>query len=270
MDKLEDTIRRIYYKCDNISLVAKLFRISWKRAARICRGIPKKKRGRKPRVTREVIESLQNVVRNDGELYIQEIRDEIFYDTEIWLSPSVICKQLNRLGLSRKRAIQPAAERFSPLASLKRFRYLARVAPYQVQHLFFVDETGVDSSNFHRRFARAPRGQRGQHIHQYVRNKKYTVLSCIGWNGVVAFRVILNSAKSADFDSFIIESVLPNIPENSAIILDNATIHKASGLEATVQIFGSELIFLPPYSPDLNPIEISYSHFKRGFRVIII
>jgi len=106
------------------------------------------------------------------------------------------------------------------------------------------------------------KGRKPVKIRRYTNSKKANVLSCIGWEGLVAHRITAECTKSIDFNSFIMDLVVPNIPIGSRIVLDNASFHQAVELKAAVELLGRKLEFLPPYSPDLNPIEISYGYVK--------
>lgn len=75
--------------------------------------------------------------------------------------------------------------------------------------------------------------------------------------------------NTIDFNAFITECILPKIPLGAVIVLDNAAFHKSTILEGFVEIYGRYLLFLPPYSPDLNPIEISYGWLKKQLKVQI-
>jgi len=116
---------------------------------------------------------------------------------------------------------------------------------------------------FYRSVGRGPAGHRPRMPRRYVRTRKVNLLSCIGWNGVQSFKLIYENTKTVDFNSYILDYVVPNTPIGSAIILDNASFHKSYVLQALVELQGRYLIFLSPYSPDLNPIEISYSFVKK-------
>jgi transposase len=131
-----------------------------------------------------------------------------------------------------------------------------------VEKLIFVDETGIDCKTIYRRFGRAIKGTPVHKVRQFTGNRRWNVLSAISWNGIVSYTVTENTTNTVDFNKFIGENVLPHVPAGSVIVMDNASFHNATELEALVELQGHKIIFLPPYSPDLNPIEISYSYAK--------
>ena len=70
------------------------------------------------------------------------------------------------------------------------------------------------------------------------------------------------------FTLFVEEAVLPHLPPGSVLVLDNARIHQGAALRQAVEEAGCTLLFLPPYSPDLNPIELVWSWIKHLVRTL--
>jgi len=172
---------------------------------------------------------------------------------------------LKRFDLRREKLEEHAIERYSDNALELRLIYLGDVSNHKTESLFFLDETGLDFNSFKRRFGRALVGIKANMVRKYVRTKRANIISCIGWDGVTGYRAIEDSTTTTDFNSFIID-LLPLLPPSSVLVLDNASFHKSPMLVAIVKSYGHHLLFLPPYSPDLNPIELSYSWLKKKLR----
>ena len=79
----------------------------------------------------------------------------------------------------------------------------------------------------------------------------------------VAIGLISCSVDTAVFNAWTEAIFLPNIPEKSLIGMDNATFHKGQSMQAMIEDFGHTLLYLPPYSPDVNPIEKTWAHTKH-------
>lgn len=94
---------------------------------------------------------------------------------------------------------------------------------------------------------------------------KYSILPALSLNGILHLEVFENAVTGADFRQFI-EGLLPCMNKwplpLSVLIIDNASIHKVAGLRELVEERGMRLLYLPSYSPDLNPIELSFSSIK--------
>ena len=131
--------------------------------------------------------------------------------------------------------------------------------------LFYLDECGVDH-RLYREFGRALRGQR---IYQAVAGKRRerTSIIAVSQNGrLVAPLVFQGSCTTEVVNVYFAQVLLPALPPGSVIVLDNARFHQSSTTAKLVEAAGCRLLFLPPYSPDLNPIEHLWAAFKTRLR----
>ena len=126
----------------------------------------------------------------------------------------------------------------------------------------YIDEAGFDSY-LYRNYARAPRGQK---IHEKVKGRKYQRTSIVaGQMGheLIAPLEYTGTMHGDFFEAWFEEYLLPSIPEDATVILDNASFHRKKRLHEIAQRSGRRLIFLPPYSPELNPIEHFWHWLKK-------
>ena len=86
--------------------------------------------------------------------------------------------------------------------------------------------------------------------------------AAIGWRGVVAAMVTKKAINSITFVGFIEEFLCPKLKPGQIVVMDNLSVHKVKGVEEALHAVGAEAWFLPPYSPDLNPIEMAWSKTK--------
>jgi transposase len=133
-----------------------------------------------------------------------------------------------------------------------------------------MDESGIDFDTCHRKWGRI-RNSRGRpkRIRRYTTKRRANLISCIGLSGVVSFDITEGLTETNKFNDYIL-NLIYKIPKGSALILDNASFHRCETLLATIEMCGRFLLFLPPYSPDLNPIEISYGWLKRMLKQSLI
>jgi len=133
-----------------------------------------------------------------------------------------------------------------------------------------VDESSKDDRTIFRRRGRAPRGVRAEIEANFVRGERWSIEAALGVEGYVAVRAVPGSVDGDEFFDFIVNDVLPQMnpypQDRSVLILDNCAIHKSTALREVVEAHGCRLFFLPPYSPDLNPIEESFSAVKAWIR----
>ena len=133
------------------------------------------------------------------------------------------------------------------------------------QPVFYLDECGVDH-RLHRESGRAPRGER---IYQAVcgqRRERTSIIAASRNHKLVAPFVFQGSCNTEVVDIYFAQVLLPELPPGSVIVLDNARFHQSPTTQRLVAAAGCQLLFLPPYSPDLNPIEHLWATFKTRLR----
>ena len=133
--------------------------------------------------------------------------------------------------------------------------------------VYYVDETGIDKYLYRENV----RAKRGVKVYSKIRGKKYERLSIVaGKSGdrIAAPMVFSGTADSVLFEHWFEKQFCPEIAGNIAV-LDNATIHRKSKLFEIAQRYGVTLIFLPPYSPDLNKIENFWARIKDTLRSVL-
>lgn len=133
------------------------------------------------------------------------------------------------------------------------------------RRLIFLDETGV-TTNMVRRYGRSPRGKRVRGYAPAGHWKVTTFLAGLASDGIVAPFVIDEPMNRAIFTQYIRQYLVPQLKQGDVVILDNLSSHKGAEAAALVEACGATLLFLPPYSPDLNPIEMVFAKLKHLLR----
>ena len=126
----------------------------------------------------------------------------------------------------------------------------------------YIDEAGFDNY-LYRQHARAPRGQK---IHEKVKGRKYQRTSIVAGqmgHDIIAPLEYEGTMCGDFFEIWFEEHLLPMLPEDAVIILDNASFHRKKRLYEIARKRGRKIIFLPPYSPELNPIEHFWHWLKK-------
>ena len=134
--------------------------------------------------------------------------------------------------------------------------------------LVYVDETGIDRY-LYREYARAPRGER---VVAKISGRKFRRTNIVA--GICQGRWVAPLEYPGTTDSVLFEfwfesCFLQEVEPESIIILDNARFHRKSVLAVLAKRYDCEVLFLPPYSPDLNPIELKWAWLKRKLREIL-
>jgi transposase len=129
----------------------------------------------------------------------------------------------------------------------------------------FVDETGT-TTNMTRRYGRCPRGERLVDATPFGHWQTTTFVAGLRQHGVVAPLVLDGPMTGAAFRAYVEQMLAPRLEPGAVVVLDNLKAHKAAGVEAAIRAVGASLLYLPPYSPDLNPIEQLFAKLKALLR----
>jgi transposase len=129
----------------------------------------------------------------------------------------------------------------------------------------FIDESGTNLA-MTRLYGRAPRGVRviGSVPRNYGRN--VTLLAALSLSGVTAVMTVEGATDGDVFRAYVQEVLSPTLAAGDHVVLDNLGAHKVEGVRAAIEARGARLLYLPPYSPDLNPIERCWSKIKTTLR----
>lgn len=119
-----------------------------------------------------------------------------------------------------------------------------------------------------RLFARSPQGQRAYGERPMNRGKNVSIIGAISWNKILATSSILGGVDALTFEAFVSQKLVPQLWEGAWVIMDNCSIHKGEKIRTLIENAGANLLYLPTYSPDFNPIENCWSKFKNILRQI--
>ena len=131
--------------------------------------------------------------------------------------------------------------------------------------LIFIDETWA-KTNMTRLYGRSPVGQRLIDKTPHGHWKTTTLIAALGIAGMRC-ATLADGAVDADlFEAFVAQVLAPELKEGDVVVLDNLSSHKRPRTRALIEATGARLIYLPPYSPDLNPIEMVFAKIKQSLR----
>jgi transposase len=135
----------------------------------------------------------------------------------------------------------------------------------QLAHLKFLDESGTHLG-FTRRFGRARPGQRVVEGTPGNAGPHSTLLAALSTQGVQAPWLLEGAMDGAAFEVYVERVLVPTLRSGDIVLMDNLSFHKAPRIRTLIESVGARLEFLPPYSPDLNPIELCWSKIKTALR----
>lgn len=135
----------------------------------------------------------------------------------------------------------------------------------RLRHVVFIDETAV-TTKMTRLRGRAQRGRRLRARAPYARWGTQTFIAGLRQDGLTAPWVIPGAMDRAAFDRYVETQLAPTLQPGDIVILDNLSVHKSAWAASVIRSRGARLLFLPQYSPDLNPIEMALSKLKAHLR----
>lgn len=131
--------------------------------------------------------------------------------------------------------------------------------------LVFIDETST-STKLTKRTGWAPRGERYRSHVPFGAWKTQTFIAGLRCHGLTAPWIVNAPMNRQIFEIYVETQLAPTLCAGDVVILDNVAFHKSKQAEALIRARGAWLLFLPPYSPDLNPIEMAYAKLKTLLR----
>lgn len=131
--------------------------------------------------------------------------------------------------------------------------------------MIFIDETWA-KTNMTRLRGRAPAGERLLAKIPFGHWKTTTLIAALDSNGVRCSTVVDGAVNGDVFESFVAQVLLPQLKPGDVVILDNLSSHRRASARELIESAGAQLLFLPPYSPDLNPIEMVFAKIKQLLR----
>ena len=158
-----------------------------------------------------------------------------------------------------------AAEQDRPDVAAKRSAWAGRVPGLDPARLVFLDETGANTK-MTRRYGRAPRGERVIGRVPHGHRKTTTFVAGLRADGLVA-PMVVDGAMNGDLLVAYVEQVLvPALRPGDVVLMDNLASHKRVAAVRAIERAGGSVVYLPPYSPDYNPIEQAFAKIKARLR----
>ena len=112
-------------------------------------------------------------------------------------------------------------------------------------------------------YSRAVGGDRAKAPKPFITGEKFSIIGAISMIGIVAMMYVELAVNTEIFLSYIEQLLLPKLRPGQYVIMDNARIHKSDAIANLIKSVGARVVFLPPYSPDLSPIEKMWSKVKE-------
>jgi transposase len=206
------------------------------------------------------LERLRELVRQQPDATLEELRQRL----GVSCSTMTIARALRKLRLPRKKKIPRAQEQDRPDVQEKRQGFCAELAGVDPRRLVFVDECGANTA-MTRPHGRAPAGQR-VYTNTPGRWGSITLTCGLRLSGVTAALAFPGATNTGVFETYVEEVLVPELKPGDVVIWDNLKPHESEEAIEAVEAAGARVVPLPPWSPDLTPIEEMVSKVKGSLR----
>ena len=166
---------------------------------------------------------------------------------------------------SRSKKTVHADEQRRPDVAAARRRWQDTQPLHDARGYVFVDESGV-TTDLLRRYGRSPRGVRLRDYTPCGHWQTHTVVAALRVDGLTAPAVFDGPIDNPTFLAYVEQVLAPTLQPGDVVVLDNLAVHKQPEVQAALKRVGARLRFLPPYSPDFNPIEQAFAKLKAFLR----
>jgi transposase len=218
--------------------------------------------GHPPALTEADLARLRQLVQEQPDATLEELRQRV----GVSCSLTAIWRALRKLDLPRKKKIFRACEQGKPEVQEKRRAFVEKMAALDPERLVFVDGSGATTA-MTRRYGRAPRGQR---LSSEVPGKwkSVTLISAVRLSGVGPALAFEGATDTPAFRTYVEEMLVPQLRPGDVVIWDNLKPHQDVPVRQAVGRAGATVEPLPPWSPDLTPIEKMFSKVKEILRSV--
>lgn len=158
-----------------------------------------------------------------------------------------------------------ADERDRKDVARKRRRWVRTQFMYDAAKLVFIDETSVNTAMV-KMYGRGRRGKRVDGRAPLGDRKTLTFVAALRHDEITAPMVVEGAMNGPLFVNYVEQCLVPTLRHGDIVMMDNLRVHKVYGVEEAIEAAGATLIYLPPYSPDLDPIEMVFSKLKTLLR----
>jgi transposase len=267
--KIRDLVLDGYAQGVKTGVIAKQFKVSpsWARGVKQrwqeqeLRSAIEQKHGPDPMLTEAHRLELAGLVEQTPDATLKQLRDQLSKPVSV----STIFRALKDMKLTLKKKSLHASEQNRPDVKLKREEWEQSMPGVDVEKLVFFDEIGVNTKMV-RLYGRCPQSQRLIDFAPAGHYSNNTLLSGMRLDGIVAPMLLDGPVNGETFAGYVEQCLAPALEPGDILIIDNLPAHKSARVTAAIEAAGCTLVYLPPYSPDFNPIENMWSKVKESIR----
>ncbi|WP_281023717.1 IS630 family transposase [Minwuia sp. IMCC3009] len=205
------------------------------------------------------------LVSEQPDITLTEIGECLAEEHDTHVVPLAIWYFLDKRGVTFKKKTAHAAEQQRPDVLSCREAWFDAQPDLEPDKLIFIDETAA-STKMARLRGRSPRGERCRAAVPHGHWKTTTFTAGLRLGGMAALMLLDGPMNGDAFRAYAEQVFAPELRLGDVVVMDNLPSHKVNGIRQAIEAAGARLLFLPPYSPDFNPIEMAFSKLKALLR----
>ena len=224
-----------------------------------------KRHGPIPKIDETDMEIILDAIFTRPGIYLSEMKSIIQQKTGKQIHESTLCRTLHKRGFSRQKIRYRALQK----SDAQRVRFIAEAAAFSSSMFVWIDETGFQKCSIARRYTYSVRGMRPRSFAIRAGGKRYSAIAAMSVDGVEDAYIAAGNVNRTEFLHFVRNSLLPillpfnGVNPKSIVVMDNLSVNHCHEVVDAILSRGALVRFLPPYSPDLNPIEPVFSEVKQ-------
>jgi transposase len=204
------------------------------------------------------------LVADRADISLAEIADALAREHDLSACPATVWYFFDRRGISFKKTAH-ATEQERPDVAARRLAWFEAQPDLDPEKLVFIDETGA-STKMARLRGRTRRGERCRAAIPHGHWKTTTFTAGLRLGGLAAPMLLDGPMDGDAFCAYVTQVLVPELAIGDIVVMDNLPAHKVAGVRDAIETAGATLLYLPPYSPDFNPIELAFSKLKAILR----
>ncbi|TXM96872.1 IS630 family transposase [Methylobacterium sp. WL122] len=208
---------------------------------------------------------LRALIDAKDDIPLEEMRARLRDEHDLTIGLGTLWSFLDARDLTYKKKTAHAAEQDRPDVKVAREAWFEGQPDLDPARLVFLDETWT-ATNMARLRGRSPRGERLRSPVPHGHWKTTTLVAGLRLSGIAAPFVLDGPINREAFQAYVDQVLVPELTPGDIVVMDNLGSHKGPAVRAAIEAAGARLLFLPPYSPDFNPIEMAFSKLKALLR----
>ncbi|WP_103225665.1 IS630 family transposase [Roseibium marinum] len=205
------------------------------------------------------------LIEDKKDITLDEMVARLADDCGMKIGRSMLSSWLRSRGFTYKKKTAHALEQERPGLMMRRQAWFDSQLDLDPARLVFIDETGLNTKMARLR-GRSLKGERCRAGVPHGHWKTTTFTGALRLTGMTAPMVLDGAMNGLAFLAYVEQALVPTLSRGDIVVMDNLPAHKAVGVREAIESVGAELRYLPPYSPDFNPIEMAFSKLKALLR----